>query len=133
VPLVARGRTLGAITLLQAESGRRYAIDDLRVAEELGRRAAVAVDNARLHLEIHEQASTLRGILAASVDHIYVFDRAGRLTLASAGAARLGGHAPGDMQGKTWQELGWEELAQVDARRQDVMATGRPLRCEIAL
>ena len=51
VPLIARGRTLGAITFIHAESGRRYASDDLAFAEDLARRAAIAVDNARLYEE----------------------------------------------------------------------------------
>src|SRR6185312_5031922 len=49
VPLVARGRTLGAVTLIWAESGRRYGADDVVLMEELGRRAGTAVDNARLY------------------------------------------------------------------------------------
>lgn len=49
VPLIARGRTLGAMTLVAAESGRRYNQADLEFASELARRAALAVDNARLH------------------------------------------------------------------------------------
>jgi signal transduction histidine kinase len=49
VPLIARGRTLGALTLVTAESGRRYNQADLEFASELARRAALAVDNARLH------------------------------------------------------------------------------------
>lgn len=49
VPLIARERTLGALTLVSAESGRRYTQADLDLAMELARRAALAVDNARLH------------------------------------------------------------------------------------
>ncbi|HZF69046.1 MAG TPA: ATP-binding protein [Gemmatirosa sp.] len=49
VPLVAHGRTLGALSLIAAESGRRYGDADLQLALELARRAALAVDNARLH------------------------------------------------------------------------------------
>src|ERR687885_749943 len=49
VPLVARGRTLGAITLVSAEAGGGYGRADLELAEELARRAALAVDNARLY------------------------------------------------------------------------------------
>jgi PAS domain S-box-containing protein len=49
VPLVAHDRTLGALTLIAAESGRRYGHADLALALELARRAALAVDNARLH------------------------------------------------------------------------------------
>nr|WP_166175806.1 PAS domain S-box protein [Rubrobacter tropicus] len=48
VPLLARGRILGVITLV-AESGRRYGPDDLELAEDLAARAALAVDNARLY------------------------------------------------------------------------------------
>jgi signal transduction histidine kinase/CheY-like chemotaxis protein len=50
VPLSARGRTLGAMTLVFAESGRRYTDLDLHFAEELARRCAVAIDNARLFI-----------------------------------------------------------------------------------
>jgi len=49
VPLVAHDRVLGALTLIAAESGRRYGHADLALALELARRAALAVDNARLH------------------------------------------------------------------------------------
>jgi signal transduction histidine kinase/PAS domain-containing protein len=49
VPLIAHGRTLGALTLVTSESGRRYGKADLEFAMELARRAALAVDNARLH------------------------------------------------------------------------------------
>ena len=52
VPLTARGRTLGTLTLVTAESSRRYGEDDLRLALELGSRAALAVDNVRLVEEL---------------------------------------------------------------------------------
>jgi two-component system cell cycle sensor histidine kinase/response regulator CckA len=54
VPLVARGRTLGAITFVTAESGRQYGSADLVMAELLAKRAAIAVDNARLYREAEE-------------------------------------------------------------------------------
>jgi GAF domain-containing protein len=47
-PLVARGRTLGALTLVLAESGRHYDADDLTFASDLARRAALAIYNASL-------------------------------------------------------------------------------------
>jgi PAS domain S-box-containing protein len=49
VPLQAHGRTLGAITLVASDSGHRYDEQDLELAEELARRAAVAIENARLY------------------------------------------------------------------------------------
>jgi signal transduction histidine kinase/PAS domain-containing protein len=48
-PLTARGRTLGALSLVAAAPGRRFTPDDLALAEEVGRRAGLALDNARLH------------------------------------------------------------------------------------
>jgi PAS domain S-box-containing protein len=54
VPLNARDRVLGVLTVLSAESGRRYRPDDLELVEDLGRRAAVAVDNARLYRQAQE-------------------------------------------------------------------------------
>jgi PAS domain S-box-containing protein len=55
VPLAARGgRVLGVLTFLTAESGRRFGPDDLRVAEDLAQRAAIAVENARLYGELKE-------------------------------------------------------------------------------
>src|SRR5262249_4052779 len=49
VPLIARGRALGALTFAWSESGRRYEDVDITLAEELARRAALAIDNARLY------------------------------------------------------------------------------------
>src|SRR5262249_42066759 len=88
VPLNARGHTLGAMTLVMAESSRRYNEEDLRVALELGSRAAMAVENARLfegvqsasrrqeevvrrHRSMEEQLTLLveaSGSLSASLD-----------------------------------------------------------------
>ncbi|MDB4871827.1 MAG: ATP-binding region ATPase domain protein, partial [Gemmatimonadales bacterium] len=56
VPMNARGRTLGALTLVSTDSGRRYGDEDVALAMELATRAAVAIDNAQLY----------RGALAAS-------------------------------------------------------------------
>lgn len=49
VPLITPGRTFGAITFVSAESGRYYGQADLALAQDLARRAALAVDNARLY------------------------------------------------------------------------------------
>jgi PAS domain S-box-containing protein len=51
VPLTARGKTFGALTLISTHPSRRYTTDDLAIAEELARRAAIAIDNARLYKE----------------------------------------------------------------------------------
>jgi PAS domain S-box-containing protein len=48
-PLGGRGRVFGALTLATAESGRRFSEEDLAIAEDLARRAALAIENARLY------------------------------------------------------------------------------------
>jgi signal transduction histidine kinase/ActR/RegA family two-component response regulator len=68
VPLIARNRTLGAITFVTSESGREYTQADLSLAEDLARRAAVAVDNSRLYRESQE-ASRLKDEFLATVSH----------------------------------------------------------------
>jgi PAS domain S-box-containing protein len=70
VPLIARGRTLGAITLVSAESGRRYGRADLETAQELALRAAFAVDNARLVGEINLERSRLSSIFTEAPAYI---------------------------------------------------------------
>jgi PAS domain S-box-containing protein len=59
VPLRARGRVLGALSLTMAESGRRYSEADLDLARDLGLRAGLAVDNARLYEEAQTRAEQL--------------------------------------------------------------------------
>jgi PAS domain S-box-containing protein len=59
VPLIARGKPLGAMTLSWAESDRHYGQEDLALATELARRAALAVDNARLYEESRQLNAAL--------------------------------------------------------------------------
>jgi PAS domain S-box-containing protein len=68
VPLVTRGRTLGVITFITSLSGRQYGATDLTLAEDLARRAAVAIDNARLYQELRE-ADRLKDEFLAMLAH----------------------------------------------------------------
>ena len=68
-PLAARGRVLGAITLsATSDSGRRYRAPDVALAEEVARRAALAIDNARLYT-LAQQAIRDREAVLAVVSH----------------------------------------------------------------
>jgi PAS domain S-box-containing protein len=60
VPMAVGGRALGAVTLVTAESGRVFDEDDLVFACDLARRAATAVENARLYTERAQTALTLQ-------------------------------------------------------------------------
>ncbi len=68
VPLTVRGSTVGTISLVSAESGRRFTADSLVLAEELARRASVAVENAMLYREATE-ASQLKDEFLATLSH----------------------------------------------------------------
>ena len=75
VPLIAHDRVLGALTLVASESERRYRDADLALAMELARRAALAVDNARLHRAelvarmAAEQANRAKGEFLTNMSH----------------------------------------------------------------
>lgn len=68
VPLATRGVVLGALSMIWAESGRRYSTSDVGLAEILGRRAASAVENARLY-RAAEEANTAKTLFLANLSH----------------------------------------------------------------
>jgi len=71
VPLNVHDRTLGAITLIRAETDRRYGPADLAIAEDLGQRAAMAIDNAQLHSQTRDVARQLQlAVLPDRLDDI---------------------------------------------------------------
>jgi serine phosphatase RsbU (regulator of sigma subunit) len=67
VPLTSHTRVLGAITMIAAESGRRYGLADVAFVEDVARRAAVAIDNAQLHTETLEAAIRLQQAILPAV------------------------------------------------------------------
>jgi hypothetical protein len=79
VPLVAHGRAFGALTFAASDPRRRYDAEDLALAEELGRVAALAIDNARLY----QVAREARHAAERSADRTA---RLQRVTAALAGA-----------------------------------------------
>ena len=68
VPLVARGGLRGALTFVAAGSRRPFLAEDVALAEEVGRRAALAIDNSRLY-EQAQAATRTREHLLAVVSH----------------------------------------------------------------
>jgi PAS domain S-box-containing protein len=70
VPLIAGDRTVGAITLVAAESGRRFGPQELTIAELLARRAALAVENSRLYREAEEAVKARDSFLAMAAHEL---------------------------------------------------------------
>jgi PAS domain S-box-containing protein len=75
-PLIARGRAFGVMTLVNAESMRRFDEDDREFAEQVAARAAIAVDNARLATARRQTATTLQRSLLPDVVTIATLYRA---------------------------------------------------------
>jgi len=100
-PLVARGRTLGTLSLGTIEGQPRFDESDLAMAMELARRISLALDNARLFSEAQERAHAAEALE-------YVDD--GVILVDEAGIVRL-----------------WNPTAAISLRRPAVEAVGRPI------
>jgi PAS domain S-box-containing protein len=99
VPLRVRGVVIGDIALATAESGRSYDEADLRMAQELADRCALALDNARLYTELLEADAAsrrsrdeLEAILEGVADAVTAQTPEGRLVYANHAAVRLLGY-----------------------------------------
>lgn len=68
VPMVAHERTLGSMTLANAESGRRFTDDDVRVANDLATRSALAIETAQSYQEL-QNVNRLKDEFLATLSH----------------------------------------------------------------
>jgi PAS domain S-box-containing protein len=132
VPLKGLAGALGAITLVSSEAGHRFGADDLVLAEELARRAASAIENARLYREAEARAQAAR-VLATIGDGVTLVDRSGRIRLWNAAAAAITGLQDTDVLGKQAPAAipGWsavDELIPVAAGGESARAENVPLQ-----
>jgi PAS domain S-box-containing protein len=104
VPLIARKRTLGALSLIAAETHPRFTKADLELATELAHRAAVAVDNARLYREAERGANAAQA-LAHVADGVVMLDRERRVLHWNPAAAKITGVAVDDALGRPIGEV----------------------------
>ncbi len=68
VPLTVHGKILGAVTFVSAESGRKYDQHWVEVAEELGRRTALALENSKLY-KLSQKAIEVRNDFLSIASH----------------------------------------------------------------
>jgi PAS domain S-box-containing protein len=118
VPLRARGRTLGALTVCRTTaSDRRYTPDDLLLARDIAERAALAVDNARLYSETREAETKVRRLLDAGIIGVIVAE-AERIVEANDHFLEMVGYTRDELaSGRLrWPEMTPPEYADLDAR-----------------
>ena len=111
VPLIARGRTLGALSLIAAETHPPFRQADFELAIELARRAAVAVDNARLYREAERGANAARA-LAYVADGVVLLDRDGTVRHWNPATATITGVSEEQALGRPVGEVvpAWQQL-----------------------
>jgi PAS domain S-box-containing protein len=97
-PLLARQRTVGALSVLRLGDGERYTAADMELVSELARRAALAIDNARLFSEVRRVEQRLEAILLNLAEAITLTDEEGRMLFANQAAADLlGARTPAEL------------------------------------
>jgi PAS domain S-box-containing protein len=135
VPLLARDRPLGAITFVSAESGRRYDEDDLATAQDLARRAAIAVDNALLFREAEaarrqaqESLAVVDAVFGAAPIGLAFMDANFRYVRVNEALAKLNGLPADEHFGRTLRDVLGDELAdQVEPLHRRVLESGEPI------
>lgn len=142
LPLVARGRVLGTISFATAESNRCYTQDDLRIAEHLARRAAIALDNALLYSATQEanrlkeeslqalraSEARLRSLFESDIIGIIFADLRGHLLDANDAFLQMVGRTRKELEeGRlSWRELTPPEYLSLDEEKiAEARATGR--------
>ncbi|HEY4809547.1 MAG TPA: SpoIIE family protein phosphatase [Solirubrobacteraceae bacterium] len=97
-PLLARGRTLGALSVLRLGESDSYELGDLDLVCELARRAAMAIDNARLFSQLQRVEQRLEAVLVNVAEAITLTDEGGQMVFANQAAAELlGASTPAEL------------------------------------
>jgi predicted ATPase/signal transduction histidine kinase len=71
VPMITRGRMVGVITCCIADQTRSYGPADVTVAQEMGQRAALAIDNARLVQKAHDAVRAREEFLSVAAHELH--------------------------------------------------------------
>jgi PAS domain S-box-containing protein len=134
VPLVARGRVFGAITFVSAESGRRYDESDLATAQDLARRAAIAVDNAGLfrdaedaRREAQESLAVVDAVFAAAPVGLAFMDTSYHFVRVNDALAAINGLPAEEHFGRTLRDVIGDLADEIEPLHRTVLETGEPI------
>ena len=127
VPLESRGRLLGTISLGTGESGRRFGPVDLELAREIGRRAALAIENALLFRAARDSYAQLDTLLVSAPVGIGFWDRELRFVRVNDALARLNRQTPEEHIGRTLAEVIPKLAPHLEPLYRRVLETGEPV------
>ena len=127
VPLESRGRLLGTISLGTGESGRRFGPLDLDLAREIGRRAALAIENALLFRAASDSYAQLDTLLVSAPVGIGFWDRELRFVRVNEALAQLNRQTPEEHIGRTLAEVIPHLAPHLEPLYRRVLETGEPV------
>jgi PAS domain S-box-containing protein len=124
LPLAARGRTFGVLAYACDESGRHFSPDDLELAQELARRASLALDNARVYDAARRSAAELAGLISIASDAILTVEEDQLIHMFNEGAERMFGWEREEVIGKPLDILIPERLRAIHRQHVPAFAAG---------
>ncbi|HUP33131.1 MAG TPA: PAS domain-containing protein [Gaiellaceae bacterium] len=127
VPLEARGRLIGTISLGTGESHRRFGPRELELAHEIARRAALAIDNALLFGAAQHSYAQLDTLLVSAPVGIGFWDRDLRFVRVNDALAAINGLPPEEHVGRTLEEVVGELAPVLMPLYRRVLETGEPI------
>ena len=127
VPLEARGRLLGTISLGTGESRRQFNAADLSLAHELARRAALAIDNALLFNAAQQSYAQLNTLLVSAPVGIGFWDRQLRFVRVNDALAAINELSPEEHVGRELGEVVGELAPVLVPLYRRVLETGEPV------
>jgi PAS domain S-box-containing protein len=126
VPLRARGRVIGSLTLLSTSEGRHYRGQDVAFAETLGERFALAIDNARLFEAAERSLGLLDTLIATAPVGLAFLDTDRRYVRINQALAEMNGRRVEDHIDRRVDEIPGPVGAQLAEIHREVIAAGEP-------
>ena len=110
-PMVARDHRKGVVTFVRQGLARPYGADDVAVAVDVARRAALAIDVERLYARVEQEADAAR-VLAYVADGVFLVDRTGVIRLWNPAAEAITGFPAASVVGRLPADVihGWEAM-----------------------